>query len=63
MVNQKGVFVKFKLGGESAKQITGFVPKKHLFDDDESKNAKNDNEDDDDDEVEEDKVNGEKLKK
>ena len=61
MINQKGVFVKFKLDGDS-KQITGFVPKKHLFDDQESQGT-NDNDDDDDDDEEKDKVNGQKLKK
>lgn len=54
MVNQKGVFIKFKLG--NAKQISGFIPKRHLF---ESDAAANENDDDE----EEENVNGEKLKK
>lgn len=54
MVNQKGVFIKFKLG--DAKQISGFIPKRHLF---ESDAAANENDDDE----EEENVNGEKLKK
>lgn len=58
MVNQKGLFVKFKI--DDSKQITGFVPKKQLFEQDQA--AQNgDNKDDEDDDGEQ--VNGEKLKK
>lgn len=59
MVTQKEVYVKFKIG-EDKKQITGFVPKKQLFESDKTEGGDDDEEDDDEDEE---KVNGEKLKK
>ncbi len=60
MHTHKGIFVKFN--GPNSKQCTGFIPKRHLFDNNNENKQEDENDNDDEEDAEKDS-DGSKLKK